>query len=118
MSASAELREQVLTLVADGQLPAEAAQQLLERLSGPPAADRARLVRVRISDLAGGRLKATVTVPVGLFAVGMRLGARLAPPNVRAQLPALVDALAAAGGGRLLDWRDVEGQERFELFVE
>ena len=118
MSESATLREQVLTLVADGHLPADAAQQMLERLSRPAAAERARLVRVRVTDLASGRLKATVTVPVGVFAVGMRLGARLAPADVRVQLPALVGALAEAGGGRLLDWRDTEVQERFELLVE
>lgn len=118
MSQPATMRERVQLLAAAGYLAADAAQQLVTVLSGPVSSHRAQLVRVRVSDLLSGRLKATVTVPVGLCSVGLRLGARLAPPSIVTPLLALIDAAAAVGGGRLLDWRDAEVQERFELVVE
>jgi hypothetical protein len=111
------VREQIQLLVLEGKLSAAAAQQFMNRLQQADGSERARLVRVRITDTRNGRVKAAVTVPVGLFGVGLRLGARLAPAGSVAW-PTLVAALAQAGGGRLLEWDDTALQERFELLVE
>lgn len=114
-------RERILKLLEAGQISADEAAQLLDALAGDaraPGRVQSRLVRIRVSDLHTGRLKANVTVPVGLVNVGLRLGARLAPQFHGSALEDLLQTMQRCGPGRLLEWQDLEEGERVELLVE
>jgi hypothetical protein len=114
-------RDRILKMVEAGQVSAGEAAQLLDALGPEPRPaerSRARLVRVRVSELSSGRQKANVTIPVGLINVGLRLGARLAPQLSGTALDELVRSIERGATGRLLEWQDLEEGERVELFVE
>jgi len=114
-------RNRILSMVESGQVSAAEAAQLLDALGGEQRAGdrtRSRLVRVRVSELASGRQKASVSIPVGLINVGLRLGARLAPQLSGSALEELVRAIQRGATGRLLEWQDLEEGERVELIVE
>ena len=114
-------RTRILRMVEAGQLSAEDAANLLDALGAEARAGdraRARLVRVRVTDLQTNRQKANVTIPVSLINVGLRLGARLAPQLSGSALEDLVRAIQQGTVGRLFEWQDLEEGERIELIVE
>lgn len=114
-------RDRILKMVEAGQLSAGEAAQLLDALGDEQRTTeraRARLVRVRVTDLASGRQKANVTIPISLINVGLRLGARLAPQLSGTALDELVRSVERGAAGRLLEWQDLEEGERVEIFVE
>lgn len=114
-------RNRILKMIEQGQVSADEAAQLLDAFSAEPrVADRARarLVRVRVTDLHSNRQKANVTIPVSLVNVGLRLGARLAPQLSGSALEELARSIEHGATGRLLEWQDLEEGERIELFVE
>jgi hypothetical protein len=122
MSTPNEERNRILQMIESGQVSAAQAAQLLDALAPdrerPNERVRNRLVRVRVSDLQSGRQKASVTIPVGLVNVGLRLGARLAPQITNSALEELLRSIERGASGRLLEWQDLEEGERIELFVE
>ncbi len=114
-------RDRILQFIASGHISVLEGSQLLDALDAEQRATertRARLVRIRVTDLQSGRQKADVTIPVGLVNVGLRLGARLAPQISGSALEDLLRSLAHGAIGRLLEWQDLEEHERVELFVE
>lgn len=114
-------RDRILKMVEAGQVSAGEAAQLLDALGPeqrPAERTRARLVRIRVSELSSGRQKTNVTIPVGLINVGLRLGARLAPQLSGTALDELLRTIERGATGRLLEWQDLEEGERVELFVE
>lgn len=120
MSNPNEERDRILRLVEAGQISAQQASQLLDALRSERQSERPRnrLVRVRVTDLASGRQKASVTIPVGLVNVGLRLGARLAPQLNGSALEELLRAVERGSLGKLLEWQDLEENERIEIIVE
>ncbi len=114
-------RDRILKLIESSQVSANEASQLLNALSSQELAAaraRTRLVRVRVTELSSGRQRANVTIPVGLVNVGLRLGARLAPQLSASALAELLRGIEHGATGRLLEWQDLEEDERVELFVE
>lgn len=114
-------RDRILKLLEAGQISAREAAQLLDALAESRRAverTRTRLVRIRVSDLHTGRPKASVTIPVGLVNVGLRLGTRLAPQLSGSALEALLRSIQDGATGRILEWQDLEEGERVELYVE
>jgi Tfp pilus assembly ATPase PilU len=114
-------RDRILKMIEAGQLSSAEAARLLDALSNEQRANehsRARLVRIRVSDLHSGRQRANVTIPLGLVNVGMRLGARLVPQFSGSALEDLLRHAARGTTGRLLEWQDLEEGERVELFLE
>src|SRR5205807_1207927 len=83
MAASTDERNRILHLVEAGKVTAEEAARLLDTLDSQQdpinESRRKRTVRVRVTNLATNRQKATVTIPVSLIEVGLRLGTRLVP---------------------------------------
>jgi xanthine/CO dehydrogenase XdhC/CoxF family maturation factor len=121
MTMPTDERDRILSMIEAGQVSASEAAQLLDALGpGPQPSERnrARLVRVRVTDLPSGRQKANVTIPVSLVNVGLRLGARLAPQLSASALADLIRSIERGATGRLLEWQDLEEGERVELFVE
>jgi hypothetical protein len=114
-------RNHILQMVEAGQLSAAEAARLLDAIAGEPRVPeklRSRLVRIRVTNLQSGKQIASVTIPVGLVNVGLRLGARLAPQLHGSALEELLRSIEQGTTGRLLEWQDLEEGERVELFVE
>src|SRR5512146_1053411 len=85
---TSEERLQSLKMIADGKISAEEGAKLLAALNtgvrretdGTTArGSEPRWFRVRVTDLATGRPKVNVNVPMGLVNVGIKMGARFAP---------------------------------------
>ncbi|MBP7694765.1 MAG: hypothetical protein KA764_22775, partial [Anaerolineales bacterium] len=78
----------------------------------------ARWFRVRVTDLATGKAKVNVNIPMGLVNVGIKTGARFAPGLEAEQMEALAEALRSGATGKVIDVTDEEDGERVEIFVE
>jgi H+/Cl- antiporter ClcA len=114
-------RNRILAMIEAGQVSAGEAAQLLDAIGPAPRPvdrQRARMVRVRVTNLHTGRQTANVTIPVSLVNVGLRLGARLAPQLSGSALDELIRSIEGGANGRLLEWQDLEEGERVELIVE
>lgn len=122
MSSAGSERNKILQLVEAGQISADEAARLLDAIGNdrdrPAERLRSRLVRIRVTDLAQNRTRVSVTIPVSLINVGLRLGARLAPQISGSALEDLLHAIDSGATGRLLEWQDLEEGERIELYVE
>ncbi|MBX5458633.1 MAG: hypothetical protein IRZ31_17210 [Thermogemmatispora sp.] len=125
MPVPAEERDRILRLVEAGQVSAAEAARLLDALASPAevapplrARPRQRLVHIRVTDLLQNRPRTSVTIPVELIEVGLRLATRLAPQISGSALEQLLRAIAQASTGRLLDFQDLEENERVEIFLE
>jgi hypothetical protein len=117
---------QILKMVEAGQISAEEAVRLLkaldkvdEKMHGAAAsASTARWFRVRVTDLATGKYKVNVNIPIGLVSVGMRLGAKFAPNVCTEEMDQILNAVKSGAQGRIIDVEDVEDGERVEIYVE
>jgi hypothetical protein len=121
-----EERAQILKMVSEGKISAEEGGRLLKAIASHdrPArsartseALRGRWLRVRVLNMATGKPKANVSLPMGLVSVGLRLGAQFVP-----ELADVEDEIMAAaeGGtlGKILEVEDTEDGERVEIFIE
>jgi hypothetical protein len=122
MTSINEERNRILQMIEAGQVSAAEAARLLDTLNADRdrgvERNRSRLVRIRVSDLNSGRQKVNVSIPVGLLNVGLKLGARLGPPNDDEARTQLLRSIENGVTGRLLEWHDYAESERIELFVE
>jgi hypothetical protein len=120
MAASNDERDRILHLLEAGQVTAAQASQLLDALGTERAGlrSRDRTVRVKVTDLQANRQKVSVTIPVSLIQVGLRLGGRLAPQLSGSALEDLLRTIESGATGRLLDMQDLEEGERIEIYVE
>jgi hypothetical protein len=122
MTASIDERNHILRLVESGNVTAEEAAQLLDALEvkqeQTDERKRKRTVRVRVTNLATNRQKASVTAPVSLIEVTLRLATRLVPQIRGSALEDLLLAIENGATGRLLDLQDLEEGERVEIYAE
>lgn len=129
MMATTEERMKILRMIEEGKLTAEEGAKLLSALSesrtraapgGSLArgAGGARWLRVRVTDVATGRSKATVQIPIGLMEAGMKIGAHFAPEVDGVDMNQLMDALRSGVTGKIVDVIDDEDGEHVEIFVE
>jgi hypothetical protein len=124
--ATTEERMKILKMVEEGKISAEQGAQLLAALNesrkstGPAAGPtgEARWFRVRVTDLATGKTKVNVNIPMGLVNVGIKMGARFAPGFDSEQMGAIADALRSGASGKIIETTDEEDGERVEIFVE
>ena len=126
--ATAEERMKILKMVEEGKISAEDGAKLLSALSdgrksaGAPATGatggEARWFRVRVTDLATGKTKVNVNIPMGLVNVGIKMGARFAPGLDSEQMEAIAEALKSGALGKIVEAIDEEDGERVEIFVE
>jgi hypothetical protein len=126
--ATSEERMKILKMVEEGKISAEDGSKLLAALSesrksaAPPAAvglgAEARWFRVRVTDLATGKTKVNVNIPMGLVNVGIKMGARFAPGLEGEQMEAVAEALRSGAVGKIIEAIDEEDGERVEIFVE
>lgn len=125
--ATTEERMRVLKMIEEGKISAEEGAKLLSALNDsrkPPGAAAggspgdARWFRVRVTDLATGKAKVNVNLPMGLVNVGIKMGARFAPGLEPEQMEALAEALRSGATGKVIDVTDEEDGEHVEIFVE
>ncbi len=126
--ASVEERMKILRMIEEGKITAEDGAKLLAALAesrktpnvtlgaNPPG--EARWFRVRVTDLATGRAKVNVNIPMGLVNVGIKMGARFAPDLDSEQMEQLAEALKNGAVGKIIDVTDEDDGERVEIFVE
>jgi hypothetical protein len=124
--ATVEERMKILKMIEEGKISAEDGAKLLAALSDsrktgtppPPPGGDARWFRVRVTDLASGKTKVNVNIPMGLVNVGIKMGARFAPGLSGEQMEVIAEALKSGAGGKIVDVSDEEDGERVEIFVE
>lgn len=127
--ATTEERMKILRMIEEGKLTAEEGAKLLSalsesrtRVSSSAVVGRgsgsARWLRVRVTDVATGRSKATVQIPIGLLEAGIKIGAHFAPEVEGVDMTQLMDALRSGMTGKIVDVTDDEDGEHVEIFVE
>lgn len=83
-----------------------------ERTGGPS------WLRVRVRDLASGRNKVSVNIPLRLMRVGLQLGSSFAPELRNVDWETLSTSLAEGEGGLLVEVHDEEDGEHVRIFIE
>lgn len=124
--ANTEERMKILKMIDEGKLSAEEGAKLLSALSASQkassgsglSASGARWLRVRVTDTASGRSKATVQIPISLIDAGMKIGAHFAPEVAGVDMSEVMDALRNGMTGKIIDVMDDEDGEHVEIFVE
>jgi hypothetical protein len=125
---NAEERMKILKMIEEGKISAEEGAKLLVALSegrrapGGPGTTRAtgagHLLRIRVTDIATGRSKASVSLPLVLIDAGMKIGAHFVPEVEGVDMSAVMDALRAGVTGKIIDVTDDEDGEHVEIFVD
>ena len=115
-------------MIDEGKISAEDGAKLLSALSEgrrgsnpsmpPRAQGAARWLRVRVTDVATGRSKATVQIPIALLDAGMKIGAHFAPEVDGVDMSTITEALRSGMTGRIVDVIDEQDGEHVEIFVE
>ncbi|HBY94262.1 MAG: hypothetical protein M5U01_11145 [Ardenticatenaceae bacterium] len=126
-----EERIQILKMIENGQITAEEGAKLLQALevsarreraaesAGPsPRGSAPRWFRIRVTDLATGRHKVNVNIPLSLVTVGMRMGARFAPEISGVDMDQVLEAVRSGNAGKIIDVEDMEDGERVEIYIE
>ncbi len=123
--ATTEERMKILKMIEEGKIGAQEGARLLAALSMTPpkppqgfSASGAKWLRVRVTDVASGRSKATVQIPLSLMEAGMKIGAHFAPEIDGVNMDQLMEALRAGMTGKIIDVVDDEDGEHVEIFVE
>lgn len=125
--ATVEERMKILKMIEEGKISASDGAELLRALDkdskskpseplkgGSPA----KWFRVRITDVATGKNKVNVNIPMGLVNVGMKMGARFAPEVEGVDFDELVTLIQGGAQGKVIDIIDNEEGEHVEIFVE
>ena len=122
--ATIEERLKILKMIEEGKLSAEEGGKLLSALAsanrplGGLGTSGAKWLRVRVTDVASGRSKATVQIPLALMDAGMKIGAHFAPEVEGVNMDQLMEALRSGMTGKIIDVTDDEDGEHVEIFVE
>jgi len=115
---------QILKMVQAGQITAEDGAKLLAALKAPKremaagGPESARWVRIRVTDTRSGRSKMTVSLPMHLVNLGLKIGARFVPESEGFDLDELREALNSGVRGKILDAEIEENNEHIEIFSE
>lgn len=123
---TSEERMKILKMIEEGKISAEEGARLLSALSegrrsaafGARGAGGARWLRIRVTDMASGRPKALVQIPLALVDAGMKIGAHFAPEVEGVDMTNVMEALRAGMTGKIIDVVDEKDGEHVEIFVE
>ncbi len=124
-----EERLKILKMIEDGKISPEEGAKLLSALretrrgpGGVPAVPRApggaRWLRIRVTDVASGRSKASVQLPLAMVDAGLKIGARFVPEVDGVDMSSVMDALRAGVTGKIIDVVDDEDGEHVEIYIE
>lgn len=118
---TAEERLRILKMLEEGKISTEESVQLLQALKGREGGDRPataekRWFRLRVTNTSSGETEVSVNIPLSLVWVGAKMGARFVPHVEGVDVEAIMERIRDGEEGQLLDV--VDGDERFEIFVE
>ncbi len=121
-----EERMQILRMIQNGQISAEEGAKLLAALdegkrsdaAANVAATQGKFLRVRVTDMASGRTKVNVNVPLQLVNVGLRMGARFMPDLAGMDAGEIMNAIRSGMQGKIVDVEDAEDGEKVEVYIE
>jgi hypothetical protein len=125
--ATVEERMKILKMIEEGKISAKDGAELLRALekdsiSKPneplKGTSPAKWFRVRITDVATGKNKVNINIPMGLVNVGMKMGARFAPEVEGVDFDELTTMIQGGAQGKVIDIIDNEEGEHVEIFVE
>ena len=127
---TAEERMKILSMIQDGTITAEEGMRLLETLEEPQKAptaqshlaasssNKARFVRVRVTDTNSGKTRVNVRLPISVVSAGMKMGARFSPEVEGLDMSELMTYVRTGDTGKVIDIFDDEDGERVEVYVE
>jgi len=132
---TSEERLKILNLVQQGKITAQEGIRLLEALDKsrppqpafpspqpppPPAITSGgpRWLRVRITDVASGKTRVNVRLPVTVLNAGVKMGARFSPEIKQEQMGEILDAIRAGEIGQVVDVYNDEDGEHIEVLLE
>ena len=128
LSTVTDERASILRMIDEHKITADQGAQLLAAL-GKPAEQKTgtrpfigegqnRFFKVLISDMATGRVKTSVTIPLGLVRWGLKVGARFNSDIEGVDMDELADLIASGAQGQIIEVRDEEDGEHVQIFVE
>lgn len=126
--AESEERMRILKMLEEHKITAEDAAKLLAAIGegGGTAANQrqgrggqaGKWLRIRVTDIATGRSKASVQIPLGLLDAGMKIGAHFAPEVEGVDMSNVLQAVHSGVTGKIIDVTDDKDGEHVEIFVE
>jgi hypothetical protein len=127
---TAEERLKILKMIQDGTITAEEGARLLRALTSHSQksqprrvsiqAGGARWLRVRVTDMATGKARVNVNLPLKLVDAGINIAAQFVPENMDLDnlMTAVNDAIGENMVGKIVDVVDGEDGEHIEVFIE
>lgn len=128
--ATSEERLKILKMIQDGKITAEQGVRLMEALEKNKAAQAGRpeaagipgrggrWMRVRVTDIATGKTRVNVRLPVSLVNAGVKMGARFSPEVQGLDMQQLMQFVNSGETGQIVDVIDDEDGEHVEVFIE
>ena len=119
-----EERARILQMISEEKITPEEGAKLLNALRASaetpqsPRPGMARWFRVRVTDVATGRTKVNVNLPLSLIKAGLRMGARFAPEVEDMDWEDIIIAIQEGASGKIIDVEDEDDGERVQVFVE
>lgn len=110
-------RADILAQVSAGQITADQAAQLLTTPVAPRADLSSRWLHIRVTDLATGKNKVTLNLPLTWVEAGMKVGARSTDQVPDINWAEVVQAIESGATGTLVEVEDMEDGERVEITV-
>ncbi|MBS3750216.1 MAG: hypothetical protein R6U51_10350 [Anaerolineales bacterium] len=124
--ATTEERMKILRMINEGKITAEEGSKLLKTLGGSEKPKKVKgkigssqWLRVRVTDMAKGKTKVNVNLPLKLLDAGLNIASQFAPEMEDQQMmDAVKEALNENMQGKIVDVIDEEDQEQIEIFIE
>jgi hypothetical protein len=134
--ASSEERMKILKMVEEGKISVEDGAKLLAALgsngngagAGASAAQAgfthiksptgAKWFRIRVTDMATGKAKVNVNLPIGLVSVGVKIAGKFAPETDTLEVQQIIEAIRSGAQGKIIDVMDEDDGEHVEIYVE
>jgi hypothetical protein len=124
--ATTEERMRILKMIQEGKITAEEGAKLLSTLRESPKPTKGNInlgnqkgwLRVRVTDMASGKTKVNVNLPLGLVDAGLRIGAQYAPDLHSLDMNQVISEIKSGASGKIVDVYDEEDGEHVEIFIE
>jgi hypothetical protein len=124
-----EERMQILKMLEEGKINVEEAANLLAALElganktqeaekPRPSGQKARWLRIRVTEGMNGKQKVNVNLPIGVANAAVKIGRKFAPELEEIDMDELIEAIQTGGQGKIIDVQNDEDGEHVEIFVE
>lgn len=118
-------RLKVLKMIEEGTISVTDGQQLLQALNHqtrpkrttPGSPKDRRILRVRVDD-PSGKLKVNVVLPMTLVHAGLNIASSFIDGIDEPHALDLAEAIQSGQSGQVLDYRDENGGEHVQVFIE